>query len=92
VIQRYELGTAASARRALADRLPPEVAAAAVEFITGPLLENPRRVGKALADELVGIYSARLGGNWRVLYEIDDNEHAIIVLDIRARASAYRLR
>lgn len=90
--QRYELGTAAPARRALADRLPPEVAAAAVEFITGPLLENPQRVGKALTDELAGIYSARLGRSWRVLYEIDDDEHAVIVLDIRARASVYRPR
>jgi hypothetical protein len=76
VTRRYELGTAAPARRALAHRLPPEVAAAAVDFITGPLLESPQRVGKALADELVGIYSARLGRSWRVLSEIDDNEHA----------------
>jgi mRNA interferase RelE/StbE len=92
VTQRYELGTAAPARRALADRLPPEVAAAAVEFITGPLLENPQRVGKALTDELIGIYSARLARSWRVLYEIDDDEHAVIVLDIRARGSVYRPR
>jgi len=49
----YELATAAPARRALADRLPHEVAASAVEFITGPLLKNPQRVGKALSDELV---------------------------------------
>ncbi len=82
----YELGTAAPARRALADRLPADVAAAAVEFITGPLLENPQRVGKSLTDELAGIHSARLGRNWRVLYEIDDVRHAVIVLDIRPRA------
>ncbi len=88
----YELGTAAPARRALAERLPPEVASAAVEFITGPLLENPQRVGKALTAELAGIYSARLGRNWRVLYEIDDVEHAVIVLDIRPRSSSYGRR
>ncbi len=88
----YELGTAAPARRALADRLPPDVAAAAAEFITGPLLENPQRVGKALTDELAGVHSARLGRNWRVLYEINDAEHVVIVLDIRPRASAYRPR
>jgi len=88
----YELGTAAPARRALADRLPHEVAAAAVEFITGPLLENPQRVGKALTDELAGIYSARLGRNWRVLYEIDDSLRAVVVLDIRPRSGAYRPR
>lgn len=88
----YELGTAAPARRALADRWPHDVAEAAVEFITGPLLENPRRVGKALTDELTGIYSARLGRGWRVMYEIDDRAHAVIVLDIRPRSSAYRRR
>ncbi len=88
----YELGTAPPARRALADRLPPEVAAAAAEFITGPLLHNPHRVGKPLGEELAGIYSARLGRNWRVLYEIDDTKHAVIVLDIRHRTVAHRPR
>lgn len=88
----YELGTAPPARRALADRLPPEVAAAAAELITGPLLLNPHRVGKPLGDELAGIYSARLRRTWRVLYEIDEPKHAVIVLDIRRRATAYRHR
>ena len=86
----YELGTAPPARRALANQLPPEVAAAAAEFITGPLLENPQRVGKPLGQELAGIFSARLGRDWRVLYEIDDRRHVVIVLDIRKRATAYR--
>jgi mRNA interferase RelE/StbE len=86
----YELGTAPPARRALADRLPPDVAAAAAEFITGPLLANPQRVGKPLGEELAGIYSARLARSWRVLYEIDDPKHAVIVLDIRHRSAAYR--
>jgi len=88
----YELGTASPARRALADRLPPEVAEAAAEFITGPLLANPQRVGKPLGEELAGIYSARLGRGWRVLYEIDYTEHTVIVLDIRHRSAAYRSR
>ena len=88
----YELGTAPPARRALADRLPPEVAAAAAEFITGPLLANPQRVGKPLGDELAGIYSARLGQVWRVLYEIDETKRVVIVLDIRHRSAAYRSR
>ena len=88
----YELGTAPPARRALADRLPPDVAAAAAEFITGPLLANPRRVGKPLGEELAGIYSARLGRSRRVLYEIDDTGHAVLVLDIRHRSVAHRAR
>ncbi len=90
----YELGTAppAPARRALATRLPADVAAAAGEFITGPLLENPQRVGKPLAEELTGIYSARLGRDYRVLYEIDETKHLVLVLDIRPRSAAYRAR
>lgn len=88
----YELGTAPPARRALAERRPREVAASAVEFITGPLLDNPQRVGKELTEELASIYSARLGRSWRVLYEIDEANHAVIVLDIRHRTSAYRSR
>jgi mRNA interferase RelE/StbE len=92
VTGRYELGTAPPARRAIADRLPTDVAAAAVEFITGSLLDNPQRVGRPLRDELTGIYSARLGRDWRVLYEIDETKHAVIVLDIRHRGAAYRRR
>lgn len=88
----YELGTAPPARRALAERLPADVAAAAVEFISGPLLADPRRVGKPLGEELSGIHSARLARNWRVLYEIDDARHVVIVLDIRPRSTAYRSR
>lgn len=88
----YELGTAPPARRALSERLPPDVAVAAVEFITGPLLVNPQRVGKLLGAELSGIYSARLARDWRVLYEIDEGKHEVIVLDIRPRVIAYRLR
>lgn len=90
--RRYELATAAPARRALAELLPDAVVTAAVEFITGPLLENPRRLGKGLLDELAGLHSARLGRDWRVLYEIDEQERLVIVLDIRPRSSAYRPR
>jgi mRNA interferase RelE/StbE len=39
-----------------------------------------------------GIHSARLGREWRVLYEIDDTKHVVVVLDIRHRSNAYRLR
>ena len=89
---RHELGTAPPARRALAGQLPAEIAAAAAEFITGPLLADPRRVGKPLGAELGGIYSARLGREWRVLYEIDDGKQLVVVLDIRHRSIAYRRR
>jgi mRNA interferase RelE/StbE len=64
----------------------------AAEFITGPLLDDPRRAGNPLGAELAGIYSARLGRDWRVLYEIDDAKHLVIVLDIRHRSTVYRRR
>jgi mRNA interferase RelE/StbE len=86
----YELGTAPPARRAIAELLPRDVAVAAVEFITGPLLVQPRRAGTPLTDQLSGIWSARLARDWRVLFEIDDTKHLLIVLDIRHRATAYR--
>jgi mRNA interferase RelE/StbE len=89
-LSRYELVTAGPARRALTNRLPRAVAEAALEFVTGPLLEHPRRVGKPLGNQLAGIYSARLGREWRVLYEIDDHDQVVVVLDIRHRGVAYR--
>jgi mRNA interferase RelE/StbE len=80
------------ARRAISELLAEDVAAAAVDFITGPLLEAPYRVGKPLGDALSGFHSARLGTQRRVLYRIDESKHAVIVQDIQHRSSAYRRR
>ena len=88
----YELGMARPARRAISELLPEDVAAAAVEFITGPLLAAPKRVGKPLQDRLTGFHSARLGTEWRVLYRIDDAKRAVIVQDIQHRSTVYRSR
>ena len=88
----YELGMTRPARRAIAELLPEDVAAAAVEFITGPLLAAPYRVGKPLRNTLSGFHSARLGTRRRVLYRIDESKHAVIVQDIQPRSTAYRRR
>jgi mRNA-degrading endonuclease RelE of RelBE toxin-antitoxin system len=80
------------ARRAISELLPEDVAAAAVEFITGPLLEAPYRVGKSLRGTLSGFHSARIGTQWRVLYRIDESKRAVIVQDIQHRSVAYRRR
>ena len=56
----WTLQVAASAERQLA-RLPARIAAAVVEFLLGPLSENPRQVGHQLQRELAGLWSARLG-------------------------------
>lgn len=88
----YELGMTGPARRAISESLPEDIAAGAIEFITGPLLEAPYRVGKSLRDTLSGFHSARLGAQWRVLYRIDESKHAVIVQDIQHRSAAYRRR
>ncbi len=87
----YELGMTRPARRAIAEVLPEDVAAA-VEFIAGPLLQAPYRVGKPLRDKLAGFYCARLGTQWRVLYRIDESKRVVVVQDIQHRSDAYRRR
>ncbi len=69
--------------------LPEKIAHAVHEFISGPLLENPQRVGKPLGPPLAPAYSARRG-DYRVLYFIDDTTHTVKVTAIRHRADAYR--
>ncbi len=86
----FELRVAASAERQLG-RLPERIAAAVVEFMLGPLCENPRRVGHPLQRELAGLWSARRGA-YRVVYEIDDAEQRVTVLRIDHRSDVYRLR
>ena len=48
-------------RRALSESLPEAVAAAAYEFIIGPLLAVPRRVGNRLLPPMDDRFSARRG-------------------------------
>jgi mRNA-degrading endonuclease RelE of RelBE toxin-antitoxin system len=67
------------------------VATAIVEFMLGPLLEDPRRVGKELRCELTGLHSARRGA-YRIVYEIDDDHSTVVVLRIDHRSTVYRLR
>jgi mRNA interferase RelE/StbE len=85
----YQLKVARSAAHALADALPGPVAAAALEFIAGPLLENPQRVGKKLRSPLQGKWSARRG-QYRVVYQIDEPRAVVVVLQISHRRDAYR--
>ena len=59
--QRYSVEYTKAARRALTSGLPEKVAAAAFEFITGALAENPKRLGKQLREPLYPFYSARRG-------------------------------
>jgi mRNA-degrading endonuclease RelE of RelBE toxin-antitoxin system len=86
----WDVVIAASTERQLA-RLPARVAPAIVEFMLGPLCENPQRVGHPLRRELAGLWAARRGA-YRLIYEIDDDHHTITVLRIDHRADVYRPR
>lgn len=72
-------------------RLPERVATAIVEFLVGPLLEAPERVGKPLRRELLGYHSARRG-SYRILYRVINEEHIIRIVYIEHRADVYRTR
>ncbi len=73
------------------DKLPEKVRDAALTAVRGPIRENPRRLGKPLVGELIGLYSARRG-DYRVIYSIDDAASVVTVHRIQHRRSAYRPR
>ncbi len=86
---RFTLVITPTARRQLTDVLPEAAAFAAYEFIVGPLLDNPHRVGKQLRAPQEERYSARRG-TYRVVYRIDDQRRRVTVLDVAHRRDAYR--
>ena len=83
----YEIAWSPTARRALA-KLPEKVGTAVVEFIYGPLANNPHRVAKGLRFDLEGLHSARRG-DFRIVYRITDQ---VTILAIEHRADVYRPR
>jgi mRNA interferase RelE/StbE len=87
--QPYALRTTPTVRRALAEMLPEAVAAAAYEFIAGPLPEQPHLMGKRLLPPLDDRFSARRG-TYRVIYRIDDKARVVTVVDIGDRRDIYR--
>ena len=86
----YEITWASSALRTL-DRLPEKIATACVEFVYGGLAQNPRRVGRPLRLELAGKHSARRG-DFRLIYEIDDDARSVTVIAVAHRSDVYRHR
>jgi mRNA interferase RelE/StbE len=87
--ERYRLVISPTARRQLTEHLPELVAFAAYEFILGPLLDNPQRVGKRLRLPLDDRYSARRG-TYRVIYRINKEQPAVTVVGVIHRSEAYR--
>ena len=86
---RYEIVVTAPAAGAIREKLPEAIAFAVIDVVTGPVRENPRRVGSPLRGELEGIWSARRG-TYRILYRIDDDAREVIILRVGHRRDVYR--
>jgi mRNA interferase RelE/StbE len=85
----YRLLVARAAANALSNSLPEKVSRAVVEFMTGPMLNNPQRVGKPLREPLAPAWSARRG-SYRVIYLIDEGTRTVTVTIVAHRGDAYR--
>lgn len=84
----YEVRLSGAARRSLS-RLPGRLAHAVIRYVAGPLADNPWRVGKPLGGKFTGYRSSRVG-LYRILYWIDEDLHAVLVIRIEHRADVYR--
>ena len=73
------------------NRLPEKVRHAALETIFGPIAENPQRLGKPLVGELEGLWSARRG-DYRVIYEILEEDETVLIHRVQHRRDVYRPR
>ena len=89
--QPYTVQLLPAARTAIEVQLPQKVAAAVIEFIYGPLAENPYRLGKQLRGDLAGMMLARRG-EYRVIYEIYAHEILIEIVLVSHRRTAYLRR
>jgi mRNA interferase RelE/StbE len=87
-VPRYTVLLSPAAKRAIERDLPEAVAAAVVDFLYGPLAEDPHRIGKPLRLQLEGYWSARRG-QYRVIYSIHDDEVLVRVVRTSHRADAY---
>ena len=71
------------------DRLPPRIATAVVEFVTGVLPDNPAPLSKPLTGDLDGYRSARRG-DYRVILRLDEEAQVVILHRVAHRAHVYR--
>lgn len=84
----HEVRISARAERDLL-RLPEKIGAACVEFVFGPLADEPNRLGGELRGQLAGLRSARRGA-YRIIYRVDDGQHRIDIVHIEHRSKVYR--
>jgi mRNA-degrading endonuclease RelE of RelBE toxin-antitoxin system len=71
------------------NRLPLSAATAMFEHLTGPVAENPQRLGKQLDSPLDDLWSTRRG-EYRAIYAIDDDQHRVSIVAVAHRRDAYR--
>jgi mRNA interferase RelE/StbE len=86
----YAITFTPAARRRLGN-LPLSPAAALYEHLTGPVAENPRKLGKPLDAPFEEVLSTRRG-EYRALYSVDDQARVVTVLAVAHRRDAYRPR
>lgn len=86
--QPYDLIYSRTAKRDLSETLPEKVAAAAFEFITRPLRENPYRIGAALDPPLAPARKAKRA-DYRVICLVDDDSQAIEIVTVQHRSDVY---
>jgi mRNA interferase RelE/StbE len=67
------------------------VRAAVLAAVFDSIAFNPQRAGKALRGELEDLYSARRG-DFRVVYEILEEERVVLIHRAAHRADVYRPR
>ncbi|GAB6898094.1 hypothetical protein JCM9957A_11840 [Kineosporia succinea] len=70
-------------------KLPEKVLPAALEFIEGPLTENPRLIGKPVIGDLHGLFTARLD-TFKIVYRITEALIEVHVVRVRHPRDAYR--
>lgn len=79
----------AAARHMESAKTPRHIVDAVIDLMDGPLVYEPRRVGKPLREPLEGLWSARRG-DFRVLYVIDDERSKVTIVAVKHRADSYR--
>jgi mRNA interferase RelE/StbE len=86
----YRIEVTCEGRRDL-HRLPGKVAVAIIEFVTGPLAEDPWRLSKPLSNDLAAYRGARRG-DYHVILRIDEDAYTVLVSRVGHRADIYRPR
>jgi mRNA interferase RelE/StbE len=84
----YEIVFTSAARRRM-NRLSLSAATAMFEHLTGPVADNPQRLGKQLDSPLDDLWSTRRG-EYRAIYAIDDEQHVVSIVAVAHRKDAYR--